>query len=93
MLTFRSLLDSKLSHEEFKCLFDQECNICKYTVRIIEKIHREKIPLQTLAGELGVNKQDIQDLEDAEHCNPHLVIRLCNHLSLEAPSDCPKLKT
>lgn len=62
-------------------------------MRIIEKIHLEKIPIQTLAKDLGVNKRDIQELEDAEHCNPHLVIRLCNHLSLEAPSHCPKLKT
>ena len=93
MLTFRSLLDSKLDDEEFKCLFDQECNICKYTVRIIEKIHLEKIPIETLAKDLGVNKRNIQELEDAEHCNPHLVVRLCNHLSLEAPSHCPKLKT
>lgn len=86
-------MDSKLNDEKFKCLFDQECNICKYTVRIIEKIHLEKIPMKTLAKDLGVNQQDIQELEDAEHCNPHLVIRLCKHLSLEAPSDCPKLKT
>jgi hypothetical protein len=86
-------MDSKLNDEKFKCLFDQECNICKYTVRIIEKIHLEKIPMKTLAKDLGVNQQDIQELEDAEYCNPHLVIRLCDHLSLEAPSYCPKLKT
>ena len=91
MRTFRSLINSKLCDEEFKCLFDQECNICKVTVRIIEKIHLEEISLDALATKLGVEKQEIQELEDAEHCNPNLVIRLCNYLSLEAPSDCPKM--
>ena len=91
MLTFRSLLDSKLCDEEFKCLFDQECSICKFTVRIIEKIHLEKISLDELANKLGIKKQEIQELEDAEHCNPHLVVRLSKYLSLEAPSDCPKM--
>lgn len=91
MQTFRSLIKSKLCDEEFKCFFDQECNVCNCTVRIIEKIHLEKISLDELANRLGIEKQEIQELEDAEHCNPHLVIRLCNYLSLEAPSDCPKM--
>jgi len=89
--TFRSLINSKLCDEEFKCLFDQECNICKFTVRIFEKIHLEKISLDELADKLGIEKDKIQELEDAEHCNPHLVIHLCNYMSLEAPSDCPKM--
>lgn len=92
MLTFRSLLDSKLDDKKFKSLFDQECNICKFTVRIIEKIHLEKIYLDELANKLGIEKQDIQELEDAEHCNPHLVLRLADYFSLKAPSDCPKMK-
>jgi len=91
--TFKSLLERKLCDQEFKCLFDQECNVCKFTVRIIEKIHLEKISLDELADTLGIEKQKIQELEDAEHCNPHLVIRLADYLSLEAPADCPKMKT
>lgn len=91
MQTFRSLINSKLCNEEFKCLYDQECNICKFTVRIFEKIHLEKIFLDALANKLGIETQEIQELEEAEHCNPHLVIRLCDYLSLEAPSDCPKM--
>jgi hypothetical protein len=44
-----------------------------------------------LANKLGITKQEIQELEDAEQCNPQVVIHLCNYLSLEAPSDCPKM--
>ncbi len=91
MRTFRSLIHSKLCDEEFKRLFDQECNVCSFTVRIIEKIHLEKISPEELANKLGITKQEIQELEDAEQCNPQVVIHLCNYLSLEAPSDCPKM--
>jgi len=89
--TFKTFKKRKLDDSEFKCLFDQECNVCHTTMKIFQKMERKNISIEELAGILDVRVQNILELKDADHCDAHLVIRICRHLNLELPISCPKL--
>jgi hypothetical protein len=92
MRTFKELFRKKMGDPAFAALYAQECHVCRYTVRIFEKIEDQCIELETLASDMKVGTDALQDLKEANRCNPRLVIDLCRHLALEPPGNCPKLK-
>lgn len=92
MQTFRGLLKKKLDDADFKSVFDANCSICRHTVAVFAKLHEEKIPLEKLAGELGIDGQVLRDLEEADRCDPKVVILLCRHLGLPVPEACPSME-
>lgn len=91
MQTFRQLLREKREDKEFCALYEQECNVCARTVRIFEKIAKAGVGLDRLAADLNVDVKVLIELEEADHCDPQVVIALCHYLSLKAPHSCPKL--
>lgn len=91
MQTFRQLLKHKTGNDAFKTLYEQECNVCPYTVRIFEKVETAGIDLAQLAVELDVTVQTLIDLKEADCCPPRLVIDLCHYFGMAPPPDCPKL--
>lgn len=91
MQTFRQLFKRKTRDEAFKALYEHECNICPYTVRIFEKVETSGVDLAQLAAELDVTVQALIDLKEADCCKPRLVIDLCHHFGLTPPPTCPKL--
>ncbi len=92
MQTFKSFFDRKVCDSTFKDLYDCECNVCKYTVRIFECIDTRDIDMAHLAAEVGSDLAAVQALKDADACDPRLVIALCRHLGIDAPPACPKLQ-
>lgn len=91
MQTFKTFFDRKVCDSAFKALYDCECNVCKYTVRIFEHIDARDIDMAVLADEVGSELAALQALKDADACDPLLVIALCGQLGIEAPPACPKL--
>jgi hypothetical protein len=89
--TFRALYNQKLQDPAFKCLFDQECHVCTHTMAIFHKALEKGLSPDQLALDLGVDPQKIHDLADADHCDPPLTFRLCRHLNLPVPEDCPRM--
>jgi hypothetical protein len=61
-------------------------------VVIFEKLENQCIGLETLASDMTVETAALQDLKQADRCDPGLVIDLSRHLGLEPPCNCPKLK-
>lgn len=90
MRTLDKLFRTKMAATEFEALYHQECNVCSKTVGIFERLEQQGISLQTLAAELNEDNADLQSLCDADHCDPHLVTRLCRHLGLPLPDTCPR---
>jgi hypothetical protein len=90
--SFKTLYQGMLDDAGFKELFEKECNICSNTMRIFARLHAENLDYTELARELGVAPTALTVLEEAEHCDPHLAIRLCRHLDLPVPENCPRLK-
>jgi hypothetical protein len=91
MQTFRQLFRQKTADTAFKELYEHECNVCAYTVRIFEKMEALAIDPEQLAGDLNVTVATLTSLKEADHCDPRLVIALCHHLRIKGPSSCPKL--
>ena len=91
MKTFRSLFDEKLNDPAFKTTFERECHVCANTVRIFQTALENGVTHEQLAEKLNVRPDQIQDLADADHCDPPLVARLCKHLDLPAPQNCPRM--
>lgn len=91
MQTFRTFFDKKVCDTAFKALYDCECNVCSYTVRIFERIDTQGIDMAALAAAVGSDLSQLLALQDADACDPRLVIALCGHLGIEAPPSCPKL--
>ena len=55
MQTFRQLFEDKACDDAFRNLYEQECHVCSYTVRIFEKIEKLGMDLKTLAAELNMD--------------------------------------
>lgn len=90
MKTFRQFFREKTSHATFKELYDRECNVCKFTVRIFERMAALDIDTAQLAEDLEIRAADLTSLKEADSCDPRMVIRLCRHLGLVGPKSCPK---
>ena len=90
MQTFKSYKAGKLGDSEFQHLFEKECHVCRITMSIIEKLQVSGKKEEAMAS-LGVSKRAIQELEDADYCDPGLVARLCEHLGIAPPNSCPRL--
>lgn len=91
MQTFKSLKTKKLADPSFKRLYDQECHVCRTTLKIVEILTEKGIAVETLTRELGCSTDDIENLMDAEYCDPLLVQRICRHLSIPVTGQCPRL--
>ena len=91
MQSFENYFEEKMKNTEFKAFYETECHVCANTMGIFEKADRESISTHCLARAAGADPARLIALRDAEHCDPGLVIRLCHHLGLQAPRDCPKL--
>ena len=90
MRTFKNLFDQKVTKGPLTDLFRTECHVCRYTVKIFEKLEDQGPGLDELARTLGVGKQALLDLRAADYCDPELVVRLCRFLELPTPPDCPR---
>jgi hypothetical protein len=87
---FRTLLADKLGDDSFRQLFEKECHVCRTTIRVIERLYQQGLDPQAVAAELGVGVDQLQQLEDADYCDPLLVRELCRRLQLPVPDSCPR---
>lgn len=93
MQSFEAYRRDKLARKEFRQLYARECHVCPHTVRIFERMLTDGRSPKQLAAEAGEALSAIIALMDAEYCDPGLTVRLCRHLGLAAPSDCPRRTT
>lgn len=91
MQSFKTLCQDLLDEPSFRELFEKECHVCTHTMRIFARLHAEQRDPESLARALGVAPDAIRDLAEAEYCDPHLVVRLCRHLDLPVPENCPRM--
>ena len=90
MQTLKDLKANLFEDRGFRRLYDRECHVCATTMRIFEILHRESIPMEAAAEELGVGLDELVLLFEADYCKPAIVERLCRHLDLPLPTDCPR---
>jgi hypothetical protein len=89
--TLKELMTNKFRDEAFRCLYGEECHVCENTMRIFATLDRDGTSIEVLARVTGSDPRAVRALADADHCDPHLVIRLCQHLNISVPWDCPRL--
>ena len=80
MQPFDCYFKSKMKDAEFKSLYEAECNVCAKTMEIFGKVDCENISMSGLARDVNPDPAALEALRDADHCDPHLVIRLCRRL-------------
>ena len=90
MQAFRKYLEEQLCNPEFRDEYQDECNICKVTVGVINKIYAENLSKEEIAKKAGVDIKSLQDLESADKCYFEDVQKLCKVLGLEVPERCKK---
>ena len=90
MQHFKHYLKDKLDDPSFRELFDRECHVCCNTLGIFQKMNREKLSIEKMAAILDTDPRSLQLLQDADYCDPELVVRLCRKLDLPPPEDCPR---
>jgi hypothetical protein len=90
--SFKALYQEMMADASFRELFEKECNVCTNTMRIFARLHAENRGCEKLALTLGVSPSALRVLAEAEYCDPRLVTRLCKHLDLPVPENCPKMK-
>jgi hypothetical protein len=81
---------AKLSCRDFRRLYDRECHVCRFTMRLFERMQADGQSPAQLAAAAGEDLPAVAALLEAEHCDPELVVRLCRHLGLAPPPACPR---
>jgi len=89
MQTFKSYKAGKLKDAAFHAFFEKECHVCRITMSMIEKLQLSGKKEEAMSA-LGISEKAIRDLEDADYCDPALVIKLCKYLGIEPPTSCPR---
>ena len=89
MQHFRQYFKDKLNNLSFRELYEKECHVCRNTLRIFEKMTGENLSIEKMAAVLGADFRSLQLLQDADYCDPELVVRLCRELDLPVPESCP----
>jgi len=87
---FRPYFREKMKDASFREFFEKECHVCSNTLMIFEKMDRANLSIEDVASVLRTDPQSLQELRDADYCDPELVIRLCRQLELPLPRDCPR---
>ncbi|MFH1985411.1 MAG: hypothetical protein ABIL58_26540 [Pseudomonadota bacterium] len=90
MQTLRTLCRDMLSDPAFEDCYRRECHVCPCTVRIAEALDVDTGALQKAAAAVNATPEAVHALVDADHCDPDLTIRLCRHLNLPVPENCPR---
>ena len=90
MKKFQNYFHEKIRNASFREFYEKECHVCPNTLRIFEKIDREHLSIEEAASLLQTNPQSLQKLQDADYCDPELVVRLCRQLGLPLPQNCPR---
>ncbi len=91
MQSLKALSQELLADPAFRELFDKECHVCTSTMRIFARMYTENRKAAEIAQALGVDPASVGNLATAEYCDPHLVVRLCQHLDLPVPVNCPRM--
>lgn len=91
MQSFKTLCNEMLAEPAFRDLFEKECHICTNTMRIFARLDKQGLTPAELAMDLGVPALAVDNLATAEYCDPHLVVRICHHLDLPLPDECPRM--
>ena len=91
MQTLRTFCRGMLSDPAFEDFYRRECHVCPCTVRIAEAFDAAPAALQNAAAAVGAAPDAVQALVDADHCDPALTARLCRHLNLPVPENCPRM--
>ena len=91
MRRFRQYFQTKLNDSAFCDLFDKECHVCAYTVKISEKMTAQNKDVDDMARMVASTPAAIQSLINADYCDPLLVLRLCQTLDLPSPPRCPRM--
>lgn len=90
MQHFKHYFKRKLEDPSFRESFEQQCHVCRNTIRIFQRMIEKKISIEEMAMILKVGPKSLQNLRDADYCDPDLVVRLCRELELSPPEACPR---
>lgn len=90
MQRFDDYFNGKMKNPAFRAMYEQECHVCAKTMQIFATTDQNGISLAHLAKATGAHIDAVQALRDADACDPDLVIRICRHLGLSTPQDCPR---
>jgi hypothetical protein len=89
MATYKECREEWLADPAFRAVYDGYCPVCRTTVEVIGRMHKEGFSPEEAAVRAGVSIADVTDLEDAERCNPQAVRSLCMAFGIDLPSACP----
>jgi len=82
-----------LNDPAFRELYTKECHVCTNTMRIFAHLEKQCTEPAELARILGVSAFAVENLAEAEYCDPHLVVRICRYLDLPIPENCARMAT
>jgi hypothetical protein len=84
------ILKDKLNDSSFKITYDRECNVCKKTVEILNKLSIKENGTDSFTRKTGISLELLNKFKDADYCSYDLVERLCTDLDIDVPENCPK---
>jgi len=83
-------LAGKLSDPRFREGYGNWCEACARTMEVIGRIHDRGASVEEFARQVGLEPGRVAAFIDAERCEYEVMAKLCTHLGLAPPADCPR---
>lgn len=90
MPTLRKRLAVRLAEPAFRESYSSWCEACPRTVEVVARLHQAGLAVEDLARQLALTQAQLEAFIDAERCDYDVMTKLCAHVGLTPPAQCPR---
>tara|TARA_B100000614_G_scaffold33693_1_gene26233 strand:+ start:3160 stop:3489 length:330 start_codon:yes stop_codon:yes gene_type:complete len=93
LLFFKDIKQEKLDDPDFRDYYHRECHICDTTMSVVGRFLKMGDRLPEVLKALDIPVEAFDALKDGDHCDPHMVARLCDRVGMDGRrvlGQCPR---
>ena len=83
MKTFRKHLNKELKNKKFKEIFDEEKELLKISLKILEERNKKGLSQKELSSKAHITQQQLSKVENGINCNMSTFLKVCHALDIK----------
>jgi len=83
MRTFKKHLNEELKNKKFKGIYDEEMELLKISIKILEERNKLGLSQKELAHKARITQQQLSKVENGINCNMTTFLKVCHALNIK----------